>query len=139
MAAGEVGKLQLLREMVETPEVVVITGASAGVGRAAAREFAKRGASIGLLARGKAALEAAKREVEELGGRALVLPLDVSKYHEVQAAALEVEQKLGPIDISIGSKAGCRGNRNLCRQSSNPRSRRARSCGRLITAAARSW
>ena len=95
--------MQLRREMVETPEVVVITGASAGVGRAAAREFAKRGASIGLLARGQAALEGAKREVEELGGRALVLPLDVANYHEVQGAALEVEQKLGPIDIWVNN------------------------------------
>ena len=59
-----------------------------------AREFAKRGASIGLLARGATALEVARREVEGLGGTALVLPLDVANHHEVQAAALEVEQKL---------------------------------------------
>ena len=103
MAIGEVGKLHVVREMAETTEVVVITGASAGVGRATAREFAKRGASIGLIARGGTALEAARREVEGLGGRALVLPLDVANYNDVQAAALEVEQKLGPIDIWINN------------------------------------
>jgi NAD(P)-dependent dehydrogenase (short-subunit alcohol dehydrogenase family) len=84
-------------------EVVVITGASAGVGRATAREFAKRGAAIGLLARGEPALEAARIEVEELGGRALVLPADVSNHAEVDQAALEVERKLGPITIWINN------------------------------------
>jgi NADP-dependent 3-hydroxy acid dehydrogenase YdfG len=58
-------------------EVVVITGASAGVGRATVRAFAKRGASIGLVARGRAGLEATRQEVEELGGKALVIPTDV--------------------------------------------------------------
>src|SRR5581483_2478877 len=62
----------------KNPEVVVITGASAGVGRAAAQVFAKRGAKIALLARGRDGLQGAKREVESLGGKALVLPTDVS-------------------------------------------------------------
>ncbi len=85
------------------PEVVVITGASAGVGRATVRAFARRGASIGLLARGVDGLEAAKREVEELGGRALVLPLDVANAEAVAAAAARVEEVFGPIDIWINN------------------------------------
>src|SRR5436309_897173 len=84
-------------------EVVVITGASAGVGRATVREFAKKGASIGLLARGADGLEAARKEVEELGGRALVLPCDVSDAAAVDAAAERVEHELGPIDIWINN------------------------------------
>ena len=82
-------------------EIVVITGASAGVGRAAVREFAKHGADVGLIARGTDGLEAAAREVEEYGGRALILPVDVADAAEVQRAADEVEQKLGPIDIWV--------------------------------------
>src|SRR5215813_7147603 len=85
------------------PEVVVITGASAGVGRATAREFAKRGAHIGLLARGRDGLEAARREVEEMGGRALALPVDVADADRVEAAAAEVEEKLGPIDVWVNN------------------------------------
>ena len=82
-------------------EIVVITGASAGAGRAAVREFAKHGADIGLIARGTDGLEAAAREVEEQGGRALILPVDVADAGQVQRAADEVEQKFGPIDIWI--------------------------------------
>lgn len=82
-------------------EVVVITGASAGAGRAAVREFAKHGASVGLIARGTDGLEAAAREVEELGGRALILPVDVANAKELERAADEVEEKLGPIDIWV--------------------------------------
>jgi short-subunit dehydrogenase len=85
------------------PEVVVITGASAGVGRATAREFAKRGAHIGLLARGRDGLEAARREVEDMGGRALALPVDVADADRVEAAAAEVEEKLGPIDVWVNN------------------------------------
>ncbi|HQA69688.1 MAG TPA: SDR family NAD(P)-dependent oxidoreductase, partial [Aggregatilineales bacterium] len=62
----------------QKPEVVVVTGASAGVGRATVREFAQRGAYIGLLARDRERLEEARREVEAMGGRALVLPTDVA-------------------------------------------------------------
>jgi len=82
-------------------EVVVITGASGGVGRATVREFARHGAAIGLLARGVDGLQGAAREVEQLGGRALVLPTDVSEVGQVEAAAAAVETQLGPIDIWI--------------------------------------
>ena len=82
-------------------KVVVITGASAGVGRATVREFAKYGASIGLLARDRDRLESARREVEELGGRALVLPTDVADSDQVEAAALQVEEAFGPIDVWV--------------------------------------
>ena len=72
-------------------EVVVITGASAGVGRAVACEFAKRGARIGLIARGRDGLEGARRDVEELGGEALILPADVADHDAVELAAQIVE------------------------------------------------
>src|SRR5947209_2128051 len=84
-------------------EVVVVTGGSAGVGRVTVREFAKRGASIGLIARGKDGLEGARREVEAAGGRALVLPVDVADAAEVEAAAERVESTLGPIDIWVNN------------------------------------
>ncbi len=83
------------------PEVVVITGASAGVGRAAVREFARHGAWIGLVARGVDGLEAARAEVERLGGRALVLPTDVAEAAQVEEAARRVEAELGPIDVWV--------------------------------------
>jgi NADP-dependent 3-hydroxy acid dehydrogenase YdfG len=82
---------------------VVITGASAGVGRATAREFARRGASIGLLARGIDGLDATRRDVEQLGGRALPLTVDVADAAAVDAAATEVENAFGPIDIWINN------------------------------------
>lgn len=84
-------------------EIVVITGASAGVGRAAVREFARRGASIGLIARGSDGLTAARCEVEAAGGRALVLPVDVANANAVEAAADFVEKTLGPIDIWVNN------------------------------------
>ncbi len=85
------------------PEVVVVTGASAGVGRASARRFAREGAHIGLLARGADGLEGARRDVEALGGRALVLPADVANWEQVDAAAARVEEAFGPIDIWINN------------------------------------
>ena len=84
-------------------EVVVITGASAGVGRATARLFGRRGARVGLLARGLDGLEAARREVEDAGGEALVVPTDVSDAALVEQAAELVEAKFGPIDIWINN------------------------------------
>lgn len=82
-------------------KVVVVTGASAGVGRAVVSEFARQGAHIGLIARGQERLRAARREVEELGGKALPLPLDVADAQAVEAAAERVERELGPIDIWV--------------------------------------
>src|SRR5438552_16237498 len=84
-------------------QVVVITGASAGVGRATVRAFARQGADIGLIARGKDGLKAALREVEAAGCRAPVLPLDVADAADVEAAAASVEKKLGPIDVWINN------------------------------------
>jgi short-subunit dehydrogenase len=84
-------------------EVVVVTGASAGLGRAIAREFGRHGASVGLLARGVEGLEGAKRDIEESGGRALVLPVDVANADALDAAAQSVEEKLGPIDIWVNN------------------------------------
>ena len=84
-------------------EVVVITGASAGVGRATVREFARHGASVGLIARGRDGLEGARREVEAAGGKALVLPLDIADARKVDEAAERVEEKLGPIDIWVNN------------------------------------
>lgn len=85
------------------PEVVVITGASAGVGRATARAFGRRGAHIGLLARGEEGLQAAKREVEIAGGKGVVIPTDVAESDQVDAAAEAVEAEFGPIDIWINN------------------------------------
>ena len=84
-------------------EVVVITGASAGVGRATVRRFARDGARIALLARGRDRLESAAREVEHAGGEALVIPIDVADAEAVEAAASQVEEELGPIDIWINN------------------------------------
>ena len=84
-------------------EVVVITGASAGVGRATARAFARRGARIGLLARGKDGLEGARADVEKAGGEALVIPTDVAHSKDVEAAAEAVEKKFGHIDIWVNN------------------------------------
>jgi short-subunit dehydrogenase len=82
---------------------VVITGASAGLGRATAREFGKQGARVGLIARGMEGLEAAKREIESSGGAALVLPLDVADASAMEDAADTVEREFGPIDIWVNN------------------------------------
>src|SRR5437867_3556419 len=84
-------------------QVVVITGASAGVGRATVRAFARQGADIGLLARGIDGLEGAQHEVEAEGGRALVLPADVADADQIEAAADRVACELGPIDVWVNN------------------------------------
>lgn len=84
-------------------QVVVITGASAGVGRATACEFARQGAAVALLARGAQGLEGTRREVERLGGMALVIPTDVAHAEQVEAAAEKVEAELGPIDVWVNN------------------------------------
>jgi NAD(P)-dependent dehydrogenase (short-subunit alcohol dehydrogenase family) len=82
-------------------QTVVITGASAGIGRATARLYGERGANVGLIARGQAGLDGAVRDVEEAGGKALAIPADVSDYAHVQDAARQVEEFFGPIDVWI--------------------------------------
>jgi NAD(P)-dependent dehydrogenase (short-subunit alcohol dehydrogenase family) len=81
--------------------VVVVTGASAGIGRATAREFGKRGDAVALLARDRGRLEVAKREIEDAGGRAMVCPVDVADADAVEAAAAAVEDTFGPIDVWV--------------------------------------
>lgn len=83
------------------PRVVVVTGASAGVGRAAARAFGRERAHVGLVARGQDGLDGAKHEIEAAGGRAICLPVDVSDADAVNNAAETVEREFGPIDVWV--------------------------------------
>lgn len=80
-----------------------MTGATSGIGRAIVRRFAEDGARIGLVARNREALENTKREVEERGGEALVLPTDISSWDAVKSAAAAVEEAFGPIDIWVNN------------------------------------
>jgi len=82
-------------------QVVVVTGASGGIGRATATAFGARGAKVALLARGEAGLAGAARDVEAGGGQALVLPTDVADPAQIEAAAERVESELGPIDVWV--------------------------------------
>jgi NAD(P)-dependent dehydrogenase (short-subunit alcohol dehydrogenase family) len=82
-------------------KVVAITGASAGIGRATVREMARRGADVGLIARGRERLDAAAAEVREAGRRACVAPADVADAGEVEEAAARIEAELGPIDVWV--------------------------------------
>jgi short-subunit dehydrogenase len=84
-------------------EVVVVTGASAGIGRALIQALAREGARIGLIAREPSRLESAQREVEQLGGQALVFPVDVADYAALRRAAESIEDKFGPIDAWINN------------------------------------
>jgi NAD(P)-dependent dehydrogenase (short-subunit alcohol dehydrogenase family) len=97
------GSFEMSSQNGDHAEVVVITGASAGVGRATARAFARRGARIGLLARGKDGLEGARADVEADGGEALAISTDVAHSDEVEAAAEAVEKRFGPIDIWVNN------------------------------------
>lgn len=87
----------------EVGEVIVVTGASGGIGRATARAFARPGARIALLARGERGLEGARAEVESAGATALVIPTDVADEEQVEAAAARVEQLWGRIDIWVNN------------------------------------
>jgi short-subunit dehydrogenase len=87
--------------MAKKGEVVVITGASAGIGRAVVEQFARRGARIGLIARDQNRLQATKREVQQLGGEALPLSVDVADADAVENAAARVESEFGPLDIWV--------------------------------------
>lgn len=82
-------------------EVIVVTGASAGVGRAVAREFARPRRAVALLARDTEGLHNAQREVEERGAKALAVPVDIADPRQVEAAAEKIERDLGPIDIWV--------------------------------------
>jgi NAD(P)-dependent dehydrogenase (short-subunit alcohol dehydrogenase family) len=85
------------------PRVVVVTGASAGLGRAIARAFGARGAVVGLIARGRDGLAAVESEIRDAGGRALALPADVSDAAALQGAAERVEREVGPIDVWVNN------------------------------------
>ncbi|MGW2133383.1 SDR family oxidoreductase [Streptomyces coelicoflavus] len=84
-------------------QVVVVTGATGGVGRAAARSFGARGDRVALLARGEYALERAAEEIREAGGQALPLVVDVADAEAVDAAAGRIEEELGPIDVWVNA------------------------------------
>ncbi len=82
-------------------QTVAITGASAGIGRAAARLFAQRGDRVALIARGQAGLEGAVRDVQREGGVALAVSADVADFAQVDAAATQIEDTFGPIDVWV--------------------------------------
>jgi NAD(P)-dependent dehydrogenase (short-subunit alcohol dehydrogenase family) len=84
-------------------QVVVITGASAGIGRATAVEFARRGARVALLARGEEGLRGALRDVEQAGGEGLIFSTDVADPAQVEAVAGQVERTWGPIDTWVNN------------------------------------
>lgn len=84
-------------------KVVVITGASAGVGRATAREFGKQKAKVALLARGIDGLKAAVKEIEKMGGEALPIQVDLANHDEIESAAQQIEKKWGTIDVWVNN------------------------------------
>lgn len=84
-------------------KIVVITGASAGIGRACAREFARHGCNVALIARGREGLQAAAQEVEAFGGSALMVVADVADGEQVERAAAQVVAQFGRIDIWVNN------------------------------------
>src|SRR5689334_10459877 len=82
-------------------QIVVVTGASAGIGRAVAKAFGARAATVGLVARGEDGLEGATRDVEQAGGKAVILPTDVADPDQVFAAVDKMESEAGPIDVWV--------------------------------------
>ena len=97
------GFMNMQNKSSKRAKVVVVTGASAGVGRATAREFGRHGASVALISRNQERLEIAKKEIEQFGGRALVLPLDVADAAAIENAAEKIEAEFGPIDIWVNN------------------------------------
>lgn len=89
--------------MAQTSKVAVVTGASAGVGRATALAFARDGAAVALLARSAERLDAAVNEITALGGTALALPVDVADPDQLAQAAAHIEEELGPIDVWVNN------------------------------------
>ncbi|TDQ00886.1 SDR family oxidoreductase [Labedaea rhizosphaerae] len=85
------------------PRVVVVTGASGGVGRACAEAFGRRGDKVALVARGSKGLDAAAKTIEACGGTALAVPADVAHADEVEGVAERVEAELGPIDVWVNA------------------------------------
>src|SRR4029079_19431607 len=85
----------------KSPRVVVITGASGGIGRASARMFARQGNRVALLARGSTGLDAAALEVADRGGDPLTISVDTSDHEALDRAADRIEAELGPIDVWV--------------------------------------
>src|SRR5689334_12151412 len=100
--SGATAPVSIESEFMNQP-IAVITGASAGIGRATAVAFARRGWRVALLARGVEGLEGARREVQSAGADAFVIPTDVSDYAQVEAAAARVEEEWGPIDAWVNN------------------------------------
>ena len=83
--------------------IVVVTGGTAGIGRATVREFARNGYDVAILARGKDGLVATRKEVEGYGRRALAIPTDVADWNAVEEAAERIERELGPVDVWVNN------------------------------------
>src|SRR5438477_9359787 len=92
-----------MRQRADGPGVVVVTGGTAGVGRATSLAFARGGARVAVLARGRERLEETRAQIERSGGRALIVPTDVASAAQVEEAADRVERELGPIDVWVNN------------------------------------